>query len=116
MPKKLKPMDYKADLSKVRVAPTKKKKEPSEWIKLAQKTYKEGKAKNPSYQYSQALKDAGKLNKRKKFKKEAATQNLKEFRKEELKKVARAKLKRGQSIKSEAREQLKKGQAINKKV
>ena len=38
MPKKLKPMDKKADLSKVRVAPTKKKKEPSEWIKLAQKT------------------------------------------------------------------------------
>lgn len=68
MAKKLKPMDYKADLSKVRVdnKPKKKKKEPSEWIKLAQKTYKEGKAKNPSYKYSQALKDAGKKNKKKK--------------------------------------------------
>ena len=92
----------------------KKKRPKSAWLKLVETTYNEGKKKNPSYKYKEALKDASKKKKRGAFKKEAAMVNLKDFRKKELAKIARNKLKKGQPIKSEKREKLKKGQALDK--
>ena len=67
-PKKVKPpmdemdmdMDDSAPVGKAKKIPTKPKgtRKPSAWNIHLQKVYAKGKKKNPSYKYSQAMKDA----------------------------------------------------------